>query len=81
MIRYTPIISSVIQSALLEAHSRAHCVLITMDYTHHRHCDMLLHPVAVELLLLYRNTRHAIPVDVIQTPVSFDDCNCTDTKQ
>jgi hypothetical protein len=45
------------------------CDRMIMEYTHDEHCDMLL----LLLVLLHRNARYAILVDVIQSLMCFDD--------
>jgi hypothetical protein len=46
-----------------------------MEYTHDEHCDMLLTLGACnsQLVLLHRNARYAILVDVILSLMYFDD--------
>ena len=74
-----------LQAALLGAlkteHSSALCVRPIVANTNDEHCDMLLNPVVVELVVLQGNKRYVTLFDVIQTPVCFDDCNWTDTNQ
>jgi hypothetical protein len=49
--------------------------------TNDKHCEMLLNPVVVELVVLQGNKRYVTLFDVNHTRVCFDDCNWTDTNQ